>query len=148
MSPPRFTCFLRQYDTLNRILGEVEMMAEHRTFAAAAERFEAFRRALERHFSDEQDVLLPHFMKHASAPGEAVERILDARAQILRDLGEVGAALASSDYARFCVAMTALDRSLDAHRLDEEQVVHPALDAILKTDADWDRLRSQKSLNT
>ena len=136
------TCFLRQYDELNRILGDVEVLAERRSFMPAALRFGEFRIELERHLSDEERVLLPQFVQHGG-DSQTVERIVATRTDIVLSVNRVGAALSQSEYAGFCASMTALDRALDAHRHDEETIIHPALEHLLKNDTDWDEMRAK-----
>ncbi len=135
------TCFLRQYDVLNRILSDVEALAEKRSFVPASLRFGEFRIALEKHLRDEERVLLPQFVQEGG-DATTVARISSTHTQILRSVNNVGEALSQAEYSYFCTSIAALDRVLEAHRHDEETVVHPALDRVLRNDADWDSLRS------
>lgn len=140
-TPPAHTCFLRRYAALQQILGDVEFLAERRSFSPAATRFREFRLALEEHLNDEEQVLLPLY---AECGGDnaplVVSRVHANRAALLNGVEQVRVAILHSDPVAFCTAMNALDDALESHRLDEEQVVHPRLDHLLKNDADWEAL--------
>ncbi len=132
------TCFLKTYDALHHILGDVDFLGERRSFLTAAKRLGEFRLLLEQHLKDEEDVLLPHFARVAPEKSADLERIHAHRSHLLKSVDGVASTITAADSSAFCFAMAELDRALDAHRVAEEHVVHPALDRLLKNDADWE----------
>ncbi len=134
------TCFLKTYDALAHILGDVDFLGERRSFETAAKRFGEFRLLLEQHLRDEDDVLLPRFARVAPEKRAELEGIHANRARLLGCVNEVASTITAADFSAFCFAMAELDRALEAHRVAEEHVVHPALDRLLKNDADWENL--------
>jgi len=142
-SSTNHTCFLKTYDALHHILGDVVFLGERRSFDTAAKRFGEFRLLLEKHLKDEADVLLPRFARAAPEKRDTLEDIHARRSHVLRCVDGVASTITSSDYSAFCFAMAELDRALEAHRAAEEHVVHPALDRVLKNDTDWESLCTQ-----
>jgi hypothetical protein len=133
------TCFQHTYEALQRGLEDVRFLVEHRAFFSAAKRFGELRSALEQHFKDEDTALLPSFAR-TGADASLVERLLSRRVNVLIRLEGVARTVSAGNAAAGLGHLCELDAALDAYRGDEEQVVHPALSELLKTDADWDRL--------
>lgn len=136
------TCFLRRYEALKHILGDVEFLAQ-RWSLSTAKRFGEFRMMLEQHLRDEEEVLLPRFSQSGPGARAVLDAIHDHRLRLLKSVDDVASTIACSEHAAFCAAMNSLDEALEAHRADEEHVVHPALENVLRNDSDWELLCAQ-----
>lgn len=131
------TFFDEEHRVLDHTLADVEYLAERRSFQTAGKRFGELRRAIERHLRDEEEVLFPAFKARTGDPGGLLPRVLKQHAEVLAALEEVGAALSCGDYTAFCSALCALAQRLRTHEGDEERLLHPAMDALLHSDAEW-----------
>jgi hemerythrin len=129
-----------EHRALDHTLADVEYLAQRRSFQSAAKRFGELRRAMERHLHDEEDVLLPAFESRTGDPDRILPMIRAQHASLLDVLDSIAAALSCDDYNAFCAAILELGDQLRAHEADEERVLHPALDRVLPTDADWKAL--------
>lgn len=141
-APQLHTCFLRRYEALRHILRDVEVLGALRSLSTA-KRFGEFRMLLEQHFRDEEEVLLPRFSQLAPEPRAVLDALHAHRLRVLKSVDDVASTIAGSEHAAFCAAMNGLDEALEAHRVDEEHVVHPALENVLKNDSDWELLCAQ-----
>jgi hypothetical protein len=134
------TFFDDEHRALDHTLADVEYLAQRRSFQSAGKRFGELRRAAELHLRDEEEVLLPEFKLRTGDPQNIVPLIRAQHASLLECLDTVAAALSCGDYPGFCGQLAQLADLLRGHEADEERLLHPALDKVVKNDADWKSL--------
>jgi hypothetical protein len=133
------TCFQHVYEVLQHELEDVRFLVEHRAFFSAAKRFGELRTTLEQHFKNEDAALLPSFAR-TGADGGPVTSLLARRANVLVRVEAAGRTISAGSGPASLGHLIELDEMLNEYRGDEEQIVHPALSELIKTDADWERL--------
>ncbi len=134
--------FSHEHRALDQILADVEFLVERRSFVPAGKRFGEFRLAMERHLEAEER-LLP-LLAQRSADGAAL--VAQARAEhvwIQRLVDAVGAAVSCWDFSTFSRQVTELVSALDEHQRNEEKRLHPALDEVIASEPDWQRLLAE-----
>ncbi|MFN0062495.1 MAG: hemerythrin domain-containing protein [Myxococcaceae bacterium] len=129
--------FDAEHRVLDGILADVEALAQRESFSPAAKRFAEFLRFLEQHIANENDVLLPLFLKHSGDPQGVVPLMRAEHAALLRVACELAAALSQWDGGGVRSRLLELTSMLKAHHENEERVLHPALDAIIPNEAAW-----------
>jgi hypothetical protein len=134
------TFFDEEHRALDHTLADVEYLAQRRSFQTAGKRFGELRRAVENHLRDEEDVLLPEFRARTGDPGNILPLIRAQHRSVLESLDAVASALSCEDYPAFCEELSQLGDLLRGHEADEERLLHPALDRVVKSDADWKSL--------
>lgn len=104
---------------LDRALGEVEFLAQRRSFTAASTCFDAFRALLEAHLAHEETLTFPEYERRTHDP--SVLKTLRAQHQNLTaQLQRMGTTLTWADYPAFCIELGVLDRLLTEHQGTEE----------------------------
>ncbi len=138
MSP--IDIFEEEHRTLDHHLADVEFLADRRSYASAAKRFGEVRRQLEQHLKEEEQVLFPFYVERTNDAGGVVAKMMGQHSELLIALEAVASALTAGDHPAFDAQIALLGELIRAHHASEEQLLHPTLDRLLATQADWDAL--------
>jgi|CXWL01.1.fsa_nt_gi iron-sulfur cluster repair protein YtfE (RIC family) len=136
-----------EHQQLDAILGDVEFLSARRSFATAAKRFGEFRHLLEKHLHAEETMLFPLFVERTKDPQAIIPTLRAQHADLLRLVDHIAAAISQWDHEAFFTQVDALDAALKTHHLDEERLLHPALDALIRSEADWYTLCRKADIN-
>ena len=105
--------------------------AERGDWARCRERFDAFRQALMRHMTIEEQMLFPAF-EQATGISEGPTRVMRHEHQeLLARLDDVSAAISAGDAARFLASVGSFTALMTLHSTKEENVLYPMCDEVL-----------------
>lgn len=130
--------FTHEHHLLDQILADVEFLVERRSFIPAGKRFGEFRLAMERHLEAEER-LLPLLARRSADAAALVAHVRAEHAWVQRLIEAVGSAVSSWDFSAFSRQVSELVSALDEHQRNEEKLLHPAFDELLKGESDWQR---------
>jgi hemerythrin-like domain-containing protein len=137
----RIDAFLSgEHQRLDHILADVEFLTERRSYQQAAKRFAEFIRGVEEHIRVEDNVLLPLLIEKTGDPTDIAGRVHYEHERLISTLNEMSQAISRWDYGQFCALLPILDSLAKEHHRNEERILHPALDTLLRNQSDWQRL--------
>jgi transcriptional regulator of acetoin/glycerol metabolism len=137
-APSGIDAFLiSEHREFDHVLADVEFLSKRRSFTQAAKRFGEFRRRIEWHLDGEEQILLPLLVERTGDPGGVASRIHLEHEELRRLLDAAASSISQWDYPGFCRQLESLGVSLRAHHASEERLLHPALDALVQSEADW-----------
>jgi len=104
-------------------------------WAAAEERFGAFRTGLERHIRMEEDVLFPVFEERAAMGGCGPTTVMRSEHTTIKQiLAQVVTDTAERSESRIAQGLDSLTSVLGLHNMKEENILYPMCDEALGTD--------------
>lgn len=131
---------LGEHRRFDQLMADVEFLVDRRSFLQAAKRFGELRAALESHLHAEERVLLPLFENGDPRRKGAAKTLRDEHRKMLAMLDHLGAAISRNDFALFAKAVREFDVLAIEHQDSEQRVLHPWLEKVVHTEADYRRL--------
>lgn len=129
-----------EHRRFDHLMADVEFLVKRASFAQAGKRFGELRARMERHLEAEERVLLPLFERGDTRRRSAAALLHDQHARVLRMLEDLGAAISRNDFALFAKGVREFDILAVEHHATEERILHPWLESLIATEADYRRL--------
>jgi hemerythrin-like domain-containing protein len=120
----------------DELFAQAEELAAGARPEAASVRFAEFERAMERHLGAEEQVLFPAFEQASGERAGPTAVMRSEHAQMRALLGDMHAALARADSARFLGLAETLLVLMQQHNLKEEQILYRLADQVLAHERD------------
>lgn len=131
-----------EYEAIEATISDVRALVRARSYHSAALRMGELRRNLERHL-DLEDHLVAIFVDRTGDPGGLTVRLRAEHHEIPAHLEAACTAVSDWDGSKALRLLDALSGALEAHRVTEARLVHPALEDLLPGEPDWDALRGK-----
>ncbi len=105
-------------------------------WATAATEFDAFRKAMERHFEMEESVLFSAFEDRTGMTGGPTMVMREEHEQMRGSLASLGEAVVAREADEYLGQAETLNVLMQQHNIKEEQVLYRMMDAHLAAEAD------------
>ena len=115
----------------DELFADAEAAGRRRDWAAAAEKFGAFRAAMLRHLDMEESVLFPAFEAHMGHAGGPTRVMCNEHAQMRDLLGGMADSVAAGDGEGYAGLAETLLWLMQQHNIKEEQILYPMSDQML-----------------
>ena len=126
----------RDHRACDERFAAAEAAAAKADWLRAASDFAAYRAAMERHFTVEEETLFPAFERHTGMTAGPTE-VMRAEHAEMRDLFErLAAAATTHDADEFLGLAETLNLLMQQHNMKEEQVLYSLMDESLGGEAD------------
>ena len=118
------------------MFSEAEALIDAEDWAQGGEQFNLFRRAVEHHFSMEEEVLFPRFERQtglAMGPTQVMRMEHIQMRKLFGEMEEAIAAKRTDDYLGFAETLMMI---MQQHNMKEERMLYPMTDQALTSQAD------------
>jgi hypothetical protein len=129
-----------QHDVMKRIIENVDLLCQNKSYLQAAKRFGELRHLLEMHILTEERVLLPLLKHHTGDPEGYCSLFTSEHQRILRLIEKTAQAISQWNYGELAHGVKELRSLLSEHHAHEEHILHSALDGLVCCQGDWDAM--------